>query len=576
MKQIYLLLAALLTVGSANAQITETSFDAVKNMGVGWNLGNTLDASGGNVKDFTSDNYWGNQGVDSETYWGQPKATFALITMMKKAGFGAIRVPVTWYNHMDKDGKVDAKWMARVHEVVDYVIDNGLYCILNVHHDTGADSNSHSSWIKADESNYTANKARYEYLWKQIATEFKDYDKHLLFEGYNEMLDKENSWCFASFNTSSKYNATIATSAYKGINGYAQSFVDAVRATGGNNASRNLIVNTYAAANGYGTWNTHLKDPLTNMQMPKDNIEQRIIFEVHDYPQIAQTNNGVTTDRSLTEIKSQVNGTIKGLKDYLVKLGGPVIIGEWGTSNVDSGAGKTDYDLRRSLMFQFVDYYVQQSKANGIAMFYWMGLTDGQYRGIPAFSQADLAERIAKAYHGSDFIGEYPEASQATTLVPFEGEKAIAWGNGISIPASSFKMVGTGAKMMVTYKQTGGSDDMQLFYGDWSEKLSFFVDGKKYSGDIVPHTHYGTPTGSVHTSAFTFDDSTYNLLTQKGLIIHGNNVTITKIELTNTTGISSTYADKMSDEVIYNLSGQKVTVLKPGIYIKNGKKFCVK
>lgn len=157
-----------------------------------------------------------------------------LLKMMKDAGFGAIRVPVTWYNHMDKDGKVDAAWMARVHEVVDYVINQGLYCIINVHHDTGADNEKFKSWIKADEANYAQNKERYENLWRQIAEEFKDYGQLLLFESYNEMLDKYSSWCFASMNASGGYNASDATSAYNAINSYAQSFVKTVRGTGGN------------------------------------------------------------------------------------------------------------------------------------------------------------------------------------------------------------------------------------------------------------------------------------------------------------------------------------------------------
>ena len=218
-------------------------------MKCGWNLGNTLEANKQDlndvlITDFTRDDFWGRQGLESESCWGQEPTKPELLKMMKDAGFGAIRVPVTWYNHMDKDGKVNAEWMKRVHEVVDYVIDQGLYCIINVHHDTGADKDNFHSWIKADEANYTTNKAKYENLWKQIATEFKDYDQHLLFESYNEMLDKLSSWCFASFAAEKKYDADIAASAYKAINGYAQSFVDVVRTTGGNNAERNLVVNT--------------------------------------------------------------------------------------------------------------------------------------------------------------------------------------------------------------------------------------------------------------------------------------------------------------------------------------------
>ena len=121
----------------AQAQEFESATDAVKNMGVGWNLGNTLDANGTGISDV----------VQSETYWGQPVTQPELITMMKDAGFGAIRVPITWYAHIDGDGNVDAAWMKRVHEVVDYVINAGLYCIINVHHDTGAHDNA---WVIAD------------------------------------------------------------------------------------------------------------------------------------------------------------------------------------------------------------------------------------------------------------------------------------------------------------------------------------------------------------------------------------------------------------------------------------------
>ena len=566
------LLLALFICVSANAQITESAVDAVRNMGVGWNLGNTLDANKTGGKDFTQDSYWGGQGLESENFWGQPTTTSSLISMMKNAGFGAIRVPATWFNHMDPSGKVNAEWMARVHQVVDYVIGNGLYCILNVHHDTGADNDSHTSWIKADEDNYNANKDRYEYLWKQIAEEFKDYDNHLVFEGYNEMLDIKSSWCFASFNASGQYDAAIATSAYNGINGYAQSFVTSVRNTGGNNASRNLIINTYAAANGYGTWNSHLKDVFNKMIIPDDTAEGHLIVEVHDYPPIVKTVNSKTVDRPFSEIKGQVDGTIKILKDYLISKGIPVIIGEWGTNNVDAGAGKTDYDVRRDLMLQFVDYYVRSCKENDIATFYWMGLTDGSYRSIPAFSQPDLAETIVKAYHGSDFHGEFPGIEESNSFVAFEGEKVLNWGDGISIPATAFKIAGSSAQLILTYKQSGTADDIQFFYGDWGSKPSFKVDGRSYTGDFIPHSHYGTSTGTEHTTAFTFDNATYDILSQKGLIVHGYHITLYKAELADVTGIADVVAPEYESPV-YNLAGQRVSNPSRGIYVKNGKAF---
>ena len=224
MKKLLTVLTGLLLMGSFHAEAAdfETAKDAVKNMGVGWNLGNTLDACSGSA-----------QGLESETYWGQPQTRPELMKMMKEAGFSAIRVPVTWYNHMDADGKVDEAWMKRVHEIVDYVINQGMYCIVNVHHDTG----DGSQWLHASTKTYNSNKAKFESLWRQIGNEFRDYDQKLLFEAYNEMLDDGNRW-----------NEPGAQDGYDAINKYAKSFVTIVRGTGGNNKQRNLIVNTYSAS----------------------------------------------------------------------------------------------------------------------------------------------------------------------------------------------------------------------------------------------------------------------------------------------------------------------------------------
>ena len=560
---------------SINAQITETATDAVKNMGVGWNLGNTLDAHKNSGKDISVANYWGQQGVDSETYWGQPVTKPELFAMMKKAGFGAIRVPVTWYNHMDKDGKVDAAWMKRVHQVVDYVLDNGLYCIINVHHDTGADNDSHISWIKAGEDSYNLNKERFEGLWKQIAEEFKDYGKELIFESYNEMLDKYNSWCFATFAAPGQYNATDATSAYKGLNGYAQSFVNVVRASGGNNATRNLVINTYAAANGYGTWNSHLKDPLTKLQMPEGEAGKgHIIFEVHTYPNITTTSGTTVTNRSLSSIKSEVDGMIKVLKDNLVSKGGPVIFGEWGTSNVDQGTGKTDYDVRRELMLQFAEYFVKQTKAAGMGTFFWMGMSDGPLRSAPAFNQPDLAECVTKAYHGSDFNGEYPGLAAAEEFVCFEGDKVLNWGDGITIPAAMFAGFSPSAQVILEYKQEESYNALQLFYGDWKSKPSFTVDGKtQCSGDFNPGTYYKTSIGTNHKTSLTFNATTYDQLKKMGLVIHGKGIRLYKAIMTdNSSSISSVKVGQTKKTEIYNMAGQRVEKVTRGLYIVNGKK----
>ena len=221
-------------------------------------------------------------------------------------------------------------------------------------------------------------------IWQQIAEDFKDYDEHLLFEGYNEMLDPYRSWNFASFETPSRYDNTVATSAYNAINSYAQSFVDVVRATGGNNSQRNLIVSTYSASSGAGSWNQHLQDPLKYMKRPNDEVENHIIFEVHSYLDI----------KDLNDTKNVVNQMISALKSYLVAKGAPVIIGEWGTSVKDG------YALYRQNMLSFARYFVEQTKANDIGTFYWMGLSDGEHRSVPEFNQTDLKDAIIKGYYG--------------------------------------------------------------------------------------------------------------------------------------------------------------------------------
>lgn len=381
----------------------EHATDAVKNMRVGWNLGNTLDSNSGDTQNMWIE-HWANTPTGYETAWGQRVTEYKLFDLFKDAGFNAIRVPVTWYPHMVKEWKfssysnsiwnrslcdmttyIDPAWMARVHEIVDYVIDHGMYCIINVHHDTGS---ADTAWLTATAENYERNHELYEWLWTQIANEFKDYGERLLFESYNEMLDGWGSWCFASFASPSRYDATAATATYRAINDYAQSFVDAVRATGGNNTQRNLIVNTYGACSGSGTWNDHLKDPLKEMALPHDISEGHLAFEIHTYPNVS----------SVSSVKSEVNDMINALRTHLVSKGAPVIIGEWGSSNVDSEAN--DYIKQRSNLLEFARYLVERAKAEGMATFYWMGLSDGDDRTIPRWTQPDLVDAIIKGYYG--------------------------------------------------------------------------------------------------------------------------------------------------------------------------------
>ena len=541
-KKILFFTCGLLMCVSVQAQDFENATDAVKNMGVGWNLGNTLDANDATQTWTTT--------AQHETCWGQPVTKPELMKMMKEAGFGAIRVPVTWYQEMDSNGQVNEAWMNRVKEVVDYVISNGMYCIINVHHDTGADGGSFKSWLKASTNSYNANKAKYEGLWRQIAEKFKDYDQKLLFEAYNEMLDEDNRW-----------NEPATDDGYKAINSYAKSFVTTVRQTGGNNAKRNLIVNVYSASS--------TPNAMKALELPE--TTGHIIFQMHWYPDW----------QSETNAKNEIDNLINNIKTNLLNRA-PVIIGEYAT--FCEWPTKIDYyDSNRQVALYAMDYFIKKTKEAGIATFYWMGLSDATYRSEPAFNQADLAETLIKAYHGSSFEGKFPVHDTSEKTVILEGEKALEWGQGITVKGTALSDVGSKVEVELTYKlDFTDYDDIQFLHnnGGWSKiPKGLSMDGKAFDGaDFSPSGFYGIKSGDTKTSVLTFDDYAYAIVSKYDLILQGHGVIIQKIAVgapNSETAIRQITASQTAD-AIYNLNGQRVKNPSKGIYIQNGKKFIAK
>ena len=550
---------ALLLCMTLQAQGFEMATEAVRNMGVGWNLGNTLDAHDGKACPDI---------VKSETMWGQPVTQPKLLQMMQQAGFGAIRVPVTWYPHMDAAGKVDEQWMKRVHEVVDYVLNTGMYCILNVHHDTGEGS---THWLHASMSIYNSTRAKYEYLWRQIATEFKDYGEKLLFESYNEMLDKYDSWCFATFNTPNRYIAADAADAYQAINSYAQSFVDVVRETGGNNAQRNLVVNTYGACCGSGTWNSYLKDPLKQMKLPEDDTQGHLIFEVHSYPSVKDINSA----------KTEINDMFSALKTYLADKGAPVIIGEWGTANDK----ETDYDVRRPNVLTFADYFVKKARDYGFATFWWMGLSDGTARSLPAFSQPDLAETILQAYHGDDFEPTLPAVDdyEMTYTVNYTSQwqelnlcdHIINLSDYQSIRVELGELPLTGYLSVKIYGEADGKEQYSTLPAKLSNTINFNRStlGSKAQRITLQYCKTGN----------------YSILVNHAFLIKANGTeeatsmypfwgcTVEAHSTKKPTGIDMAAADNgTADDVYFTLSGQRTSKPGKGLYLHNGRKMVIK
>lgn len=359
----------------------ENAAAAVRHMGTGWNLGNTLESNSGSADNMWIEAYSRREPSDYETAWGQPVTTRELIHLFKEAGFGAIRVPVTWYPHMGTvtlsgtkwdmstwtGYDIDPAWMARVKEVVGYVLDEGLYCILNVHHDTGDAS---TAWLRADPAVYESVRERYCALWTRIATEFASCGEKLLFEGFNEMLDAKGTWGIPS------------ADAYETINRYNEAFVATVRATGGNNLHRNLILNTYGAGPG--------QEGLRAFRLPEDPAENHLLAEVHSYsPYRFAFDNDNPKNTFDAACETEVKGIVEGLNTYLVSQGIPCIIGEYGCTS----------ERAEAEMAKQAACYVSAAAKYNIACFYWMVLSEGADRSVPKWSKASLKDAILKAYN---------------------------------------------------------------------------------------------------------------------------------------------------------------------------------
>ena len=559
------------SVTTMQAQSFETAQEAVTNMGVGWNLGNTLEAHAKKPNP-DIDSYWGQEGLESENDWGQPNTKPEVFKMMKEAGFGAIRIPVTWYNHMDKDGNVNAEWMARVKQVVDYALAEGLYCIINVHHDTGADeAGTHVSWIKADGANYEKNKSKFEKLWLQIATEFKDYDQKLLFESYNEMLDKYSSWNYATSNKSGGYNETEAMDAYKAINDYAQSFVNVVRGTEGNNGVRNLVVNTYGACCG-GKWGSNElpMGPIREMKLPDDVTSNHLIFQIHSYPGLKPNN--------LAAIKTQVTTMMSDLKTILAAKGAPVIVGEWGTLNDDSDV---NYNNNKTNYLDFCKHFVTEAKNNGIITFYWMGLSDGSNRSLPVFHQPDLAETIVKAYRGSTEGYKYPVRSDIigdiVTVVDFKQVWSEVYLYNNTINTNTYKAIEleldaapeSGVLKFKVYKSNG--DGVNVDITTAKSKMTFTSAMGNNLQKVTLQCFSNTYQTKVKSAYLVKNDDTKEQLYLTPF--WGCSVDETVITAINPIVYGKTNDD---NHQIYNLQGLRVGNPQRGIYIKNGKKYIAK
>jgi len=323
-----------------------TATQLVSEIKIGWNLGNTLETAPltGTSQFWAKDGEWSTFSANPtvaqmETAWYSPITTKATITTMKNAGFNAIRIPVSWLKAADSNQNIRADWMARVVEVVNYAVENDMYIILNSHHD---EMEHFDLSNKGVESSLT----KFKKMWEQIAFTFKNYDEKLIFEALNEPRNSAkgpNEWVGSN-------------EAYKNLNRHYQSFVDIVRASGGNNDKRFLMVTPFAAFSRPGEIN--------GLVIPKDTVQNKIIVSIHMYyPHSFTTDNGTDTwSKNKKNDTKPITDGIDLAYNTFVSKGIPVIIDEFGTVE------KKNNTSARAEWSEFVASY---AKNKNMPCFYW-------------------------------------------------------------------------------------------------------------------------------------------------------------------------------------------------------------
>lgn len=306
--------------------------EIVADMTVGWNIGNTLDANGKYVPATSS----------QETSWGNPAVTPQLIKAVAAAGFNTIRVPVSWGQYTTGSNyQLPDFILNRVKEVVDYCIDNGMYVILNTHHDT--------NYYNPSNAKKSQSEAFFKSIWTQVGNKFKNYDQHLVFETMNEprLVGTSDEWWFPRNNPSNAVKEAVAC-----INDYNQVALDAIRATGGNNASRCVMVPGYDAS--------YDGCMIDSFKLPKDSASGKLIVSVHAYTpyDFALNGNGTNT---FTD-RSALDSLFSDLSGKFLNKGIPVVIGEMGASNKNNTSERV----------KWADYYWSLAERyNNCAMCLW-------------------------------------------------------------------------------------------------------------------------------------------------------------------------------------------------------------
>ena len=349
---------------SATAATLPTAKEIQANMGMGFNIGNSMEVP------------------NDPTKWGNPFPTQDLLDSVKAAGFNTVRIPCAWDSHAP-GGVITETWLDSVKTVVDYAMRAGLYTILNIHHE------GEGGWFQSNIGTSVDNgiDTKMKNYWTQIANKFKNYNERLIFAGANEPGPNVNTWTAEHVST---------------LMHYYQTFIDAVRATGGNNETRTLIIQGL---------NTDIDKSVTNAPVttfPKDKVEGRLMFEVHyydpyqytlmtseqdwnapggemiqpqyyygNYQKASEPKRNAGYNAWTGSIDSKIAGIthpqeqFAKMKTNYVDKGYPVIVGEFGANVRSPELSGSDLDLHKQGRVQWHKDVVSAAKQYGLTPILW-------------------------------------------------------------------------------------------------------------------------------------------------------------------------------------------------------------
>ncbi|MDE6835076.1 MAG: cellulase family glycosylhydrolase [Ruminococcus sp.] len=457
-----------------------TAFEITQNMKIGWNYGNSLDAVG-------------KSGLDTEIAWGNPKATQETFDAVKAKGFNTVRLPTTWFNHLDASGKIDPAWMARVREVVDYCFKNDMYVILNIHHE---------EWINRPDFDtaYEEMSAQLKNIWKQIAEEFKDYDQHLIFEGMNEprAAGTEYEWWLAPSAPTEKL--------FEVVNKLNQDFVDTVRSVESPYQKTRLLSCPPYCASGSDI------NMMSGLKIPNDPY---VAASVHAYsPYDFCMGDGDHNTFSET-YATDLEGILKNIRKTFIDNNIPVILGEFSASNFNNTEARCEWATA----------YISLAKSYGFPCVLW----DNDARGNSDQSEAhDYLDRDTNTWYedsgqvvdammavladdsivwgGKDFTTQkqytHDDISKGTEIKDVAGSYDSSVDGKEGSPAQMIKFSAfEGKEIAVQY--TGGDPELAFMDADWSGWTTvkpYYIDEKNgiayFSADDIK-TAWENNNGSV-------------------------------------------------------------------------------